>query len=594
MLNPLFVGLVLLKICLIRQCVFSAPLPATAEIYNGNTVPPTMRAPENPPPADTAVEFMKRFGYLDPGIPNSEALYREDAIIEAIKNMQKFGAIPQTGILDSNTLQLMKRKRCGVPDVIRRKRIKRYIVGSEGWKKRNITYFIANWTPKLGEENVFHEMQKAFNSWSGYARLSFQYSRDPNADIIIAFGRGPHGDYYPFDGPGNILAHAYFPYEHGNYGGDIHFDDDEEWKMRPGELESGVDFFTVAVHELGHSLGLAHSPVSGSIMFPYYKGYQPNFQLDYDDILAMYELYISRNLEGDTSVTHTNTNDVDEEFDDYTESNGDEHEKRTTPKPDHSDTTHKTSDESDTTESSTSVVPIPTTLQPEYNVTYMGDDESVDEHLQHDSTTHHPKTKNKIPNLCEGTPNAISVLRNELFVFKDKYVWRMPERNEVIPGYPVPIHQLFWSLPEFVTAIDAVYQRETDQSIVLFTGNQYWVHDGDKFIENSPRPITSYGLPSTLKKVDAAFVWGKNGKTFIFSGHQYWRYNETTQKMDPGYPHNVSRWRGVPEDLDAAFTWTDGLTYFFKNNIFWRFNNYLIKTDRGYPLLASQYWFNCS
>lgn len=26
-------------------------------------------------------------------------------------------------------------------------------------------------------------------------------------------------------------------------------------------------------------------------MFPYYKGAQPNLQLDYDDILAMYQLY---------------------------------------------------------------------------------------------------------------------------------------------------------------------------------------------------------------------------------------------------------------------------------------------------------------
>lgn len=26
-------------------------------------------------------------------------------------------------------------------------------------------------------------------------------------------------------------------------------------------------------------------------MFPYYKGSQPNLQLDYDDILAMYQLY---------------------------------------------------------------------------------------------------------------------------------------------------------------------------------------------------------------------------------------------------------------------------------------------------------------
>lgn len=52
-----------------------------------------------------------------------------------------------------------------------------------------------------------------------------------------------------------------------------------------------MDFQSVATHELGHSLGLAHSPDFSSIMFPYYKGPKDSKDLGYDDVMAMYELY---------------------------------------------------------------------------------------------------------------------------------------------------------------------------------------------------------------------------------------------------------------------------------------------------------------
>lgn len=54
---------------------------------------------------------------------------------------------------------------------------------------------------------------------------------------------------------------------------------------------SGFHFYTVALHEIGHALGLAHSPVPDSVMFPYYVGHSSEDVLEYDDILAMYELY---------------------------------------------------------------------------------------------------------------------------------------------------------------------------------------------------------------------------------------------------------------------------------------------------------------
>lgn len=41
--------------------------------------------------------------------------------------------------------------------------------------------------------------------------------------------RGNHDDGYPFDGPGNLLAHAFPPKEHG---AQIHIDLDESWTFQ--------------------------------------------------------------------------------------------------------------------------------------------------------------------------------------------------------------------------------------------------------------------------------------------------------------------------------------------------------------------------
>lgn len=55
------------------------------------------------------------------------------------------------------------------------------------------------------------------------------------------------------------------------------------------QFSLGTDLYTVTLHELGHSLGLSHSPQTGSIMNPYYRG--TSKELGYDDILAMHNLY---------------------------------------------------------------------------------------------------------------------------------------------------------------------------------------------------------------------------------------------------------------------------------------------------------------
>ena len=49
------------------------------------------------------VSFLKRFGYLESGPSDSEALYTAEAVREAIQEVQRFGNIPQTGELDEET-----------------------------------------------------------------------------------------------------------------------------------------------------------------------------------------------------------------------------------------------------------------------------------------------------------------------------------------------------------------------------------------------------------------------------------------------------------------------------------------------------------
>ncbi|EFA10593.2 Matrix metalloproteinase-16-like Protein [Tribolium castaneum] len=509
-------------------------------------------------PSVKVLEFLKNFGYIEGDDDTFGALYTENGISETIKNVQKFGDLPQTGVLDNATLALMATPRCGNADIIRNKRSKRYVLGSEGWGKRTISYFIANWSPKLGQASVSRNIELALKTWGKYGHLKFEKRQNPDADIIVAFGSGYHGDTSPFDGPGNILAHAFFPNEGSDgFGGDIHFDADENWV--DGNGTDGTEFVMVALHELGHSLGLAHSPVSGSVMFPYYRGLDGNekeLQLGYDDILGMYELYIRRNIaeEAPTSVSPTSTSVETSTGVSPTISTSVETSTGVSP-------TISTSVETSTfgvssVETSTPVV------------VYHGDDESVETHKNHDDTHGIPSTNSpSLPNICDASFDAVAVLRDQIFIFKEQYLWRLDDLSRIVPGYPISISQMFPDLPKSVKKVDAAYERP-DGMIVLFSGDKFWVYDGKKFIEGSPRPLSDYGLPDTLDKIDAVQTWARNGKTYFYKDEIFWRYNETEGRMDEGYPKHMKRWRGVPHHLDAATTFR-GITYFFKDKLYW-------------------------
>ncbi len=92
------------------------------------------------------------------------------------------------------------------------------------------------------------------------------------------------------------LAHAYGPsiegmYLGGTIGGDVHFDIARNWVNNPADVSGNeqYDFYTVALHELGHSLGLDHSAELGSVMYMSYGGALRT--LTADDIAGIQTIY---------------------------------------------------------------------------------------------------------------------------------------------------------------------------------------------------------------------------------------------------------------------------------------------------------------
>jgi len=215
------------------------------------------------------VEFLYKYKYLKTGRAGGNDLEN------AIKAAQSYGHIPVTGKLDEATITLMNSPRCGVAD-------HQAAAFSGKWQKKDLTYRFENFSPDLGEHATRRIIRDALQVWADVTPLTFTEVTG-RSDLKIRFEGGQHGCYWGFDGPGGVLAHAFFPRD-----GRAHFDEAETFTDK---TTKGTNLFWVAAHEFGHSLGLSHSNVYEALMYPYYKGYEPNFKLPRDDTQRIQRLY---------------------------------------------------------------------------------------------------------------------------------------------------------------------------------------------------------------------------------------------------------------------------------------------------------------
>uniref|UniRef100_A0A3Q4G9W0 Matrix metallopeptidase 28 n=1 Tax=Neolamprologus brichardi TaxID=32507 RepID=A0A3Q4G9W0_NEOBR len=234
-------------------------------------------------------DFLEKYGYLhhDYHIHNA-------AEVQSAVEFQWLSRLPITGKLDSATLLRMAEPRCGVSDEasqqIWAQRVNFIFTGQrppqqlDKWYKRHLTYQIVNWPQHLSLGSVRLAVRAAFQLWSNVSGLVFQEAAGGPADIRLAFYEGDHNDgaSNAFDGPGT-LAHAFLPRR-----GEAHFDMAERWTLNG---HKGHNLFMVTAHEIGHTLGLEHSPVRHALMSPYYRKLGRGLVLSWDDIIAVQQLY---------------------------------------------------------------------------------------------------------------------------------------------------------------------------------------------------------------------------------------------------------------------------------------------------------------
>lgn len=387
---------------------------------------------------------------------------------------------------------------------------------------------------------------KAFDVWEGPTGLKFREQKTGKVHIEIRFERKNHGDDDPFDGLGGTLAHAFFPV----YGGDVHFDDDEDWTVN---TPRGTSLLMTASHELGHSLGLSHSNVRSALMAPFYRGYEENISLDQDDISGIQALYGDG---GDDDDDASNSVDIAPRRASFPTP-----KPTTTPPP-------RRGPSFDNTELCKGNLDTIVTTKDDNTYAFYGD-----QYWKLTDTAIAPGYPRSISDNWDGLPSnldaAFTWTNGKTYFFKGDKYWRYSDVGRLDKGYPKDFSKGFDGIPDNV---DSAMVWAVNNKIYFFKGSQYWKFDPDKkppVSSSYPRPVSNWeGIPNRL---DAALQY-KNGKTYFFKDGKYYRFDDDKFHLDedanPSFPRESGFWwfgcdpnsvrlTKAGSSLNSDVTWSD-------------------------------------
>ncbi|KYN28558.1 Matrix metalloproteinase-14 [Trachymyrmex cornetzi] len=149
---------------------------------------------------------------------------------QAISLFQEYYQIQGDGTLNNYTLYQMRKPRCGLPDIYECN------IGRRKWAKTHLT-----WNFQLADPQTLQTTEFAFSLWAANSSLSFE-RKTVNPDILIYYRSGTHTYtdrrrneeicVSSLDGPGGVLAHAFYPPTVDNYSTEIHIDSAEPWHIQ--------------------------------------------------------------------------------------------------------------------------------------------------------------------------------------------------------------------------------------------------------------------------------------------------------------------------------------------------------------------------